>query len=103
MAGGNRVHDRGMSERSARMVLAPILFTAVAVEVLIAVGAGIASDRSWTFLMNHFVVTNAVIGGSLAVAGSAAQSDRLAAAGRWRVLRGLGCRVLIAGLGIALR
>ena len=58
-----------MSERSARMVLAPILFTAVAVEVLIAVGAGIASDRSWTFLLNHFVVTNAVIGGSLAVAG----------------------------------
>ena len=58
-----------MSERSARMVLGPILFTAVAVEVLIAAGAGIASDRSWTFLLNHFVVTSALIGGSLAVAG----------------------------------
>ena len=51
------------------MVLGPILFTAVAVEVLIAAGAGIASDRSWTFLLNHFVVTSALIGGSLAVAG----------------------------------
>ena len=38
-------------------------------EVLVAIAAGIASDRGWSFLLNHFVVTNAVIGGSLAVAG----------------------------------
>jgi two-component system NarL family sensor kinase len=58
-----------MGERSGRTVLAPVLFAAAAAEVLVAVAAGIASDRGWSFLLNHFVVTNAVIGGSLAVAG----------------------------------
>jgi signal transduction histidine kinase len=58
-----------MGERSSRAVLAPILFAAALAEVLIAIAAGIASDRGWSFLLNHFVVTNAVIGGSLAVAG----------------------------------
>jgi signal transduction histidine kinase len=58
-----------MGERSSLRVLAQILFAAVAAEVLIATGAGLASDRGWSFLLNHFVVTNAVIGGSLAVSG----------------------------------
>lgn len=65
---GNRVDDRGMVKRSGR-ALAPILFAAAAAEVLVAIVAGIASERGWSFLLNHFVVTNAVIGGSLAVAG----------------------------------
>src|SRR4029453_13087279 len=63
------VDDRDMRERGGRAVLAPILFAAALVEVLIAIAAGSASDRGWSFLLNHFVVTNAVIGGSLAVAG----------------------------------
>ena len=58
-----------MGERSSRPVLAPIMFAIALVEVIIAITAGVASDRGWTFLLNHFVVTNAVIGGSLAVAG----------------------------------
>ena len=58
-----------MGERSSRPVLAAILFAVALVEVMIAVGGGIASDRGWSFLLNHFVVTNALIGGSLAVAG----------------------------------
>lgn len=58
-----------MGERSSLRVLAPILFAAAAAEVLIATGAGLASDRGWGFLLNHFVVTNAVIGCSLAVSG----------------------------------
>ena len=63
------VDDRDMGERSGRAVLAPILFAVAWSEVIIAIGGGIASDRGWSFLLNHFVVTNAVIGGSLAVAG----------------------------------
>jgi two-component system, NarL family, sensor kinase len=58
-----------MRERDGRAILAPILFAVALAEVLIAIAAGIASDRGWSFLLNHFVVTNAVIGGSLAVAG----------------------------------
>jgi two-component system, NarL family, sensor kinase len=58
-----------MGERSSLRVLAPSLFAAAVAEVLIAIGAGTASDRGWSFLLNHFVVTNAVIGGSLAVSG----------------------------------
>jgi two-component system NarL family sensor kinase len=58
-----------MEERSGRAVLASILFAVALAEVLVAVAASIASDRGWSFLLNHFVVTNAVIGGSLAVAG----------------------------------
>jgi two-component system, NarL family, sensor kinase len=58
-----------MRERSGLPLLAPILFAVAASEVLIALIAGIASDRGWSFLLSHFVVTNAVIGGSLAVAG----------------------------------
>ena len=110
-----------MRERGGRAVLAPILFAVALAEVLVAVAAGIASDRGWSFLLNHFVVTNAVIGGSLAIAGwpiawqrprncgladrlaAPTQSDRLAAVGRWRVLCGLGCRVLAAGLGVVRR
>src|SRR5512132_1069878 len=64
-----RVDDRDMGERSSRPVLAPIMFAIALVEVIIALAAGVASDRGWTFLLNHFVVTNTVIGGSLAVAG----------------------------------
>ena len=64
-----RVDDRGMGERSSRPVLAPIMFAIALVEVIIAITAGVASDRGWTFLLNHFVLTNALIGGSLAVAG----------------------------------
>ena len=63
------VDDRDMRERSDRAVLAPVLFAVALAEVFIAVVAGIASDRGWSFLLNHFVVTNAVIGGSLALAG----------------------------------
>jgi hypothetical protein len=58
-----------MRERSDRAVLAPILFAVALTEIVIAISAGIASDRGWSFLLNHFVVTNAVIGGSLAIAG----------------------------------
>ena len=58
-----------MGERSSRPVLAPILFAVALVEVMIAIGGGIATDRGWSFLLNHFVVTNAFIGGSLAIAG----------------------------------
>lgn len=58
-----------MRERGGRAVLAPILFAVPLAEVLIAIAAGIASDRGWSFLLNHFVVTNAVIGGSLTIAG----------------------------------
>ncbi len=58
-----------MGERSSRPVLAALLFAVALVEVMIAIGGGIASDRGWGFLLNHFVVTNALIGGSLAVAG----------------------------------
>ena len=58
-----------MGERSSRPVLAPILFAVALVEVMIAIGGGIAMDRGWSFLLNHFVVTNAFIGGSLAIAG----------------------------------
>jgi two-component system NarL family sensor kinase len=58
-----------MRERSDRAVLAPILFAVALTEIVIAIAAGIASDRGWSFLLNHFVVTNAVIGGSLAIAG----------------------------------
>jgi hypothetical protein len=47
-----------MGERSGLRVLAPILFTAAAAKVLIAIGAGLASGRGWSFLLNHFVVTN---------------------------------------------
>ena len=50
-------------------VVAALLFAVALVEVMIAIGGGIASDRGWGFLLNHFVVTNALIGGSLAVAG----------------------------------
>jgi two-component system, NarL family, sensor kinase len=66
---GRGVDDRDMRERGGRAVLAPMLFAVASAEVLIAIAAGIASDRGWTFLLNHFVVTNAVIGGSLALAG----------------------------------
>jgi two-component system NarL family sensor kinase len=66
---GKRVDHQGMGERSSLRVLAPILFAAAAAEVLIAIAAGSASDRGWSFLLNHFVVTNALIGGSLALAG----------------------------------
>jgi hypothetical protein len=58
-----------MGERGGLRVLAPILFAVAAGEVFIAIAAGIASGRGWDFLLNHFVVTNAIIGGSLAVAG----------------------------------
>jgi two-component system NarL family sensor kinase len=58
-----------MRERSGIRALALILFAAAATEVFIALVAGIASDHGWSFLLNHFVVTNAVIGGSLAIAG----------------------------------
>ena len=58
-----------MRERGGRAVLAPFLFAVALAEVFIAIAAGIASDRGWSFLLNHFVVTNAVIGGSLAIAG----------------------------------
>jgi hypothetical protein len=107
-ASGKRVDHQGMGERSSLGVLAPILFAAAAAEILIATGAGLASDRGWTFLLNHFVVTNAVIGGSLAVSGwpIAWQRPRnpigwLAAAGRRCVLCRVGCCVLLAGLGVA--
>src|SRR4029450_5058340 len=77
-ASGKRVDHQGMGERSSLRVLAPSLFAAAVAEVLIAIGAGTASDRGWSFLLNHFVVTNAVIGGSLAVSGwpSARQRPR---------------------------
>jgi hypothetical protein len=35
----------------------------------VPISAGIASDRGWGYLLNHFVVTNAAIGGSLTIAG----------------------------------
>ena len=58
-----------MGERGGLRVPAPILFAVAAGEVFIAIAAGIASGRGWDFLLNHFAVTNAIIGGSLAVAG----------------------------------
>src|SRR4029450_2046109 len=58
-----------MGERSSLRVLAAILFAAAAAEVLVATGPGTASGRGWRFLLNHFVVTNALIGGSLAFSG----------------------------------
>ena len=57
-----------MSE-SRRPLLAGLALALALAQVLISLAAGAASGRSWDFLLNHFVVTNAVIGGSLAVAG----------------------------------
>jgi two-component system NarL family sensor kinase len=58
-----------VSESLQRPLLAALLLSAGLAEVLVAVIGGIASDRSWTFLLDHFVITNALIGGAMVIAG----------------------------------
>ena len=50
-------------------MLAGILLAVAAAEVFIAVTAGVASGHGWGYFLDHFVVTNAFIGASLALAG----------------------------------
>jgi two-component system NarL family sensor kinase len=63
-----REDDQAVTE-SRRPLLAGLALAVALAQVLISLTAGAASGRSWDFLLNHFVVTNAVIGGSLALAG----------------------------------
>ena len=90
-------------------MLAPILFAAAAAEVLIATAAGLASDRGWSFLLNHFVITNAVIGGSLAVSGWPIAWQRPRNPIGWLLLAGGVCYAgsaaafSFAGVGVARR
>ena len=50
-------------------MLATVLLLIGLAEVVIAVVAGVASGHGWADLLNHFVVTNMVIGASLSLAG----------------------------------
>ena len=98
-----------MGERSSRAVLAPILFAVALAEVLIAIAArhrvGPRLELSAEPFRRHQrrdrrLARSCGLADRLA---ATTQSDRLAAVGRWRVLCGLGCRVLPAGLGVVRR
>jgi two-component system, NarL family, sensor kinase len=73
-----------------RSRIATLLFAVAIVEVAIAIGAGVASGLGWERLFDLFVVTNALIGLSLAVAGWLIAYHRPDNAVGWWLLLG-GC------------